>query len=101
MLFVYFFAFYAAVHAVGGQTALVPVMLAMPAVDLAAALPVSVSGLGVREKVFETLMAWLTGLPSSISVAASLLGWLCQVLWGLIGGGFFILGSKRPTAAPQ
>ena len=75
-------------------------MLAMPVVDMAAALPISVSGLGVREKTFETLMAALCGLPEATGVAASLAGWLFNVFWGLIGGAIFILfRARQPEGA--
>ena len=89
-----FFAFYCGVRAVGGQASLLPVMIAMPVVDAAAAIPISVSGLGVREKTFETLMSALSGIPESASVAGSLAGWLFNVIWGLIGGLVFILGKS-------
>lgn len=92
MLSAHFFAFYCALRAVGGQADLLPVMLAMPIVDMAAALPVSISGLGVREKTFETLMHAFTGLPGGLGVSASLAGWLFTVICGLIGGLVFVLG---------
>ena len=100
IFFFTFFAFYCGVRAVGGQAPLLPVMLAMPVVDMAAALPISVSGLGVREKTFETLMAALCGLPEAVGVAASLAGWLFNVFWGLVGGAMFILfRARQPEGA--
>lgn len=95
----HFLSFYCAIFAVGGQAPLMEVMAAMPIVDTAAGLPISVSGLGVREKTFETLMNALTGLPEAIAVSASLAGWLMGVLWGLLGGALFILGNRRERAA--
>ena len=69
-------------------------LAAMPIVDTAAGLPISVSGLGVREKTFETLVHALTGLPGAMAVSASLAGWLMGMVWGLIGGLVFISGSR-------
>ena len=99
MMSSHFFAFYCGLRAVGGQGKALPVMLAMPVVDMAAALPISISGLGVREKTFEALMQVFTGMPGELSVAASLAGWLFTVICGLLGGLVFVLG--RDTAKPD
>ncbi len=95
----HFTSFYCAVHAVGGLAPLRDVLAAMPIVDAVAGLPISVSGLGVREKTFETLMHGLTGLPEATAVSASLVGWLMGVAWGLLGGLLFLRGSSREPAA--
>ncbi len=91
----YFLAFYCGLRAVGGEAPLLPVLMAMPMVDVATALPISVSGLGVREKTFETLMSALVAMPHAVSIAASLAGWLFNVCWGLIGGLLFTF--RRPA----
>ena len=95
----HFLSFYCAIFAVGGQAPLWEVMAAMPIVDTAAGLPLSVSGLGVREKTFETLIHAMTGLPEATAVSASLAGWLMMVVWGLFGGLLFICGT-RPAESP-
>ena len=94
-----FLSFYFAIFAVGGRAPLLEVMAAMPIVDAAAGLPMSVSGLGVREKTFETLIHALTGLPSDTAVSASLAGWLIGVAWGLLGGLLFTAGSRAESSA--
>ncbi|HEY1081983.1 MAG TPA: lysylphosphatidylglycerol synthase transmembrane domain-containing protein [Prosthecobacter sp.] len=99
LFFTQFFSFYCGIFAVGGEAPLREVMAAMPIVDVAAGLPVSVSGLGVREKTFETLVHTMTGLPEATAVSASLAGWLMSVVWGLFGGLLFIAG-KRPSESP-
>lgn len=91
----YFASFYCGLRAVGGEAPLLSVLMAMPIVDVAAALPISVSGLGVREKTFETLMAVFVGLPEATSVLASLAGWLFTVCWGLLGGLLFVSRSRK------
>jgi uncharacterized protein (TIRG00374 family) len=95
----HFLSFYCAVIAVGGQALLIQIMAAMPIVDAAAGLPISVSGLGVREKTFETLMHALSGLPEATAVSASLVGWIMSVVWGLLGGLLFIRGRDVKVAA--
>lgn len=100
MLFLFhFLSFYCAINAVGGAAPLLEVLAAMPIVDTVAGLPISVSGLGVRETTFETLIHGLTGLPGATAVSASLVGWLMGVVWGLIGGLVFI-GSPH-AAEPE
>lgn len=95
----HFLSFYCALFAVGGSAPLREVMAAMPVVDALSGLPISVSGLGVREKTFETLMHALTGLSEATAVSASLAGWLMGVVWGLAGGLLFVAGRRaRPGA---
>ncbi|HRJ10103.1 MAG TPA: lysylphosphatidylglycerol synthase transmembrane domain-containing protein [Prosthecobacter sp.] len=88
----HFLVFYCGIRAVGGTAPFTGFMAAMPVIDMAAGLPVSVSGLGVREKTFEALVGGLAGLPASKAVAASLAGWLMNVCWGLAGGLLFVRG---------
>jgi len=94
----HFLSFYCGIFAVGGSAPLMEVMAAMPMVDAAAGLPISVSGLGVREKTFETLIHALTGLPEALAVSASLAGWLMSVVWGALGGLLFICGKSATTS---
>jgi hypothetical protein len=67
-------------------------------VDTVAGLPISVSGLGVREKTFETLVHGLTGLPGATAISASLVGWLMGVVWGVFGGVLFLRGGAASLA---
>lgn len=99
LFLLHFLSFYCGIYAVGGQAPLLEVLAAMPIVDAAAGLPISVSGLGVREKTFETLIHALTGLPEATAVAASLAGWLMGVVWGLVGGLLFVSGSRAVPPA--
>jgi uncharacterized membrane protein YbhN (UPF0104 family) len=94
----HFLSFYCAIFAVGGQAPLMEVMAAMPIVDTVAGLPISVSGLGVREKTFETLVHGLTGLPGATAISASLVGWLMGVVWGVFGGVLFLRGGAASLA---
>lgn len=93
---VFFMSFYCGLRAVGGMAPVLDVLTAMPVVDAAASLPVSVSGLGVREHTFEALLAGLASVPETVGVSASLAGWLLNLFWGLVGGLLF-LQSKRMT----
>jgi glycosyltransferase 2 family protein len=90
----HFGLFYCGLRAVGGEAPLAEFLTAMPVIDAAAGLPVSVSGLGVREKTFEILVGGLTGLAAPLAVAASLAGWLFTLAWGLLGGLLFVAGRR-------
>jgi len=96
----FFMSFYCGLRAVGGQAPVLDVLTAMPIVDAAASLPLSVSGLGVRERTFEALLSGIAGVPDAVGVAASLAGWLFSLCWGLFGGLLF-LRSRTTAPAPQ
>ena len=94
---VFFMSFYCGLRAVGGAAPVLDVLTAMPIVDAAASLPVSISGLGVRERTFEALLSGLAGVPEAVGVSASLAGWIFSVFWGAVGGAIFL---RTRQAAP-
>jgi len=85
MLVLYFLTFFAAARAVGVGVGFFDFSCIMPLVDVICAMPVSLGGLGVREKVFETLLGSLLGVPAAEAVLVSLGGFLFMTLWGLPG----------------
>jgi uncharacterized membrane protein YbhN (UPF0104 family) len=95
-----FMSFYCGLRAVGGAAPLLDVITAMPIVDAAASLPVSISGLGVRERTFEALLAGLAAVPEAVGVSASLAGWMFSLFWGVVGGLLF-LRSKHTQIVTQ
>lgn len=99
MLFSYFISFWCGMKAVGGTAPVEAVITAMPVIDSISALPVSVAGVGVREKLFEVLMHDLAGVTAEIAVSASLAGFACNVLWALLGALFFLKKRDRIKAA--
>ena len=90
MTLLFFLSFYCGIRAVSGKAPLLDVLIAMPIVDMVAALPISVSGLGVREKTFETLLTAFSNIPEATAISASLAGWLFNLVWGLAGGLLFL-----------
>ena len=70
----------------------------MPAVDMVAALPVTVSGLGVRENLFVELLGSRLAIGPSGALIVSLLGFAANGLWGLIGGVWLALHRWRSVA---
>jgi uncharacterized membrane protein YbhN (UPF0104 family) len=99
MLFAYFSSYYCGMRAVGGNVEFGAVISAMPVIDAISGMPVSVAGVGVREKLFEVLMKDLAGVPAETAVAASLAGFACNVLWAGLGALFFLKKRDRISVA--
>lgn len=96
----FFMSFYAALHTVDQPLPVGTVLTVMPVVDVASSLPISISGLGVREKTFEFLLSEMTEVSSASVVSASLIGFLFHVFWGLVGG-LLLLFEKSVFAHKQ
>lgn len=82
----FYLTFFASLRSLGQPVSAAIILCVMPVVDVVTALPISVSGLGVRERIFEFLIGKLTGIPTSAAVAGSLIGFLFTLFWGLVGG---------------
>jgi glycosyltransferase 2 family protein len=95
MLAAYFSSYYCGMRAVGGSPDYGTVMCAMPVIDAISGLPVSIAGVGVRERLFQVLMGDLAGVPAETAVAASLAGFACNMLWALSGALFFLRKQDR------
>lgn len=96
-----FMSFYCGLRAVGGNAPVLDVITAMPIVDAAASLPVSISGLGVRERTFEALLAGLASVPEAVGVSASLAGWLFSLFWGMVGGILFLRFKEKAVITSE
>jgi len=73
----------------------------MPLVTAVSSLPISLNGMGVRETLFEKILQDLFHLPGSTGVLISIAGAAVYLLWGLVGGVFYLERIKRnyrPTA---
>ncbi len=90
----FYLTFFSALRALDQEVGAATIMAVMPIVDVVAALPISISGLGVRENTFNFLISQLTGIPAAAAVAASLIGFLFTLFWGLAGG-LAILTARR------
>lgn len=62
----------------------------MPIVNTLVCLPISFSGIGVREFVFKTLLGGLLGADSGVATLIGSTGFLVYAVWGLIGGILFV-----------
>jgi len=95
----FYLTFYAGIRSLDQPVDAVTVMAVMPIVDVMTALPISISGLGVRERTFDFLIGKLTGIPTNTAVTASLIGFLFTLFWSLVGGLMIILA--RTPAKPN
>jgi uncharacterized membrane protein YbhN (UPF0104 family) len=85
----YFGTFQAAAMAMHAGVHWIDLFTIMPVVDVIATLPISISGVGIRETLFESFLQRLCEVPSDIGVAISLLGFGFSVFWSLLGGALF------------
>jgi uncharacterized membrane protein YbhN (UPF0104 family) len=102
MLGAYFSSYYCGLRAVGGKASYAAVISAMPVIDSISGMPISIAGVGVREKLFDVLLRDLAKVPPETAIAASLAGFACNVFWGGLGALLFL--RKRtplPAAPPQ
>lgn len=90
----FFMSFDAALRTVDQPLPVGVVFTVMPVVDVASSLPISISGLGVREKTFEFFLSEMTKISSASAVSASLIGFLFHVFWGLVGGLLLVFEKK-------
>ncbi|MEO6629255.1 MAG: lysylphosphatidylglycerol synthase domain-containing protein, partial [Aquihabitans sp.] len=79
-----------------GPTAL---LAFVPAVLIAQVLPISISGLGVREGLFALFLHPL-GVPRSQAIALGLLLYLLNLVVSLFGAPAFAAGHRSRTASP-
>ncbi len=96
-IFAYYFTFFAAARALAVPVSLPSFLSVMPIVEALISLPVSVAGLGVREKSFEYLLEALADIPMESAVLVSLGGFACWSVWNLVGGLVFAFYRKSPN----
>ncbi len=95
MLPIFYATTWCGARAAGSDVGIEPVLIAMPIADMLGALPLSISGLGVREASLKVLMQDLVGMAPDIAVAAGLIGFFCTLVWALVGGLLFLRPRDR------
>jgi uncharacterized protein (TIRG00374 family) len=63
----------------------------IPVVNTISSLPISLAGIGVREKLFASMLHSLYGTPEDLGVLISITGFAIIAVWGLLGGVVSIL----------
>jgi glycosyltransferase 2 family protein len=90
MLLAYFSAFYFAARAFTSKVSLWDMISIMPLITAVSSLPISLNGIGVREALFEEMLAELCGIPRGQGLLVSISGMFVYLLWGLVGAVFLI-----------
>ena len=67
----------------------------MPIINTLTALPISVGGLGVREKLFQIFLGDLCGVSDAVAAVMSTAGYGLSLVWGLLGGVLYLF--YRPS----
>jgi len=96
----FYLTFYVGLRALDQPVSATMIMAVMPIVDVITALPISISGLGVRERTFDFLIGKLTGIPTTTTVTASLIGFLFTLFWSLVGGLMIISARTSKKIIP-
>ena len=93
----HFLIFYCAARALAAPVPLADIFSVMPVIDVITMLPITLSGLGLREKSFETLLGALCGVPSGAAVLISLGGFGIYACWSLLGAPVFLCYRTRAS----
>lgn len=89
-LFALFFTtFYCGARAFTDQLGLIDIYAVLPIVAVITAIPVSVSGIGLREQLFVSLLAPF-GIEAPIAVLISVTGFVINMIGSLLGGLVFL-----------
>ena len=86
----FFITFYCAAKAFTDQLGLVDVFSVLPIVAVITAIPISVSGIGLRESLFVSLLAPF-GVSAAVATLISVTGFLINTVGSLAGGIVFLL----------
>jgi uncharacterized membrane protein YbhN (UPF0104 family) len=103
----FFVTYYCAARALRATISFWDMTVILPIVNTIIALPISVSGVGVRENLFVTLLQDLCGIGKGQAVPISIVGFVCTVIfYGLLGGVFYLFyrssaGAPPPPAHPE
>jgi len=101
VMLTHYAVFFCAARALGVIVPPVPFAAAAAAADVAASLPITIAGLGVREKTFESLLGLWHQVPAASAIALSLAGLGLILLWGLAGAICFLSGPMLKSPVPE
>lgn len=95
MLFAYFAAFCFAAKAFTNKVSFWDMTSIMPLVTAVSSLPLSLNGIGPREALLDNALTDLCGVPPGTGMIISIAGMTVYLLWGLVGGVFYLERIKR------
>jgi len=79
------------------QNGIIDYFLYLPIINSVTAIPISISGFGVREGMY-AVMFGAVGIAQSAAIAMSLLGFLANLFWSLVGSVFYLTHRKEVVA---
>jgi uncharacterized protein (TIRG00374 family) len=95
----YYGVFYCSIRALATSGMEIPTLLQfyaiMPIIGTITSLPISIGGVGWREKLFEAFLGGLLAATAGVAVAISSMGYLMTLAWGLVGGAIYMF--YRPS----
>ena len=100
MLLAYYLSFYCGSRAINAGVPIGDFLAVLPVVDVMSSFPVTIAGLGIREKSFELLLASIAGVPAATAVLISLTGFAASQFWSLVGGAVFLLFRSGSMTGP-
>lgn len=68
--------------------------LYLPIINSVTAIPISISGFGVRELMYAQMFGEV-GVAQASGVALSLLGFVANLFWSIVGAGFYLTHRKE------
>jgi len=74
--------------------------LYLPIINSVTAVPITISGFGVREGMY-VKMFHEVGVAGPVALVMSLLGYLALLFWSIVGGGFFLTHRKELPPTEQ
>ncbi|HRJ71690.1 MAG TPA: lysylphosphatidylglycerol synthase transmembrane domain-containing protein [Terrimicrobiaceae bacterium] len=95
MLLAYFAAFCFAAKAFTAKVSIWDMTSIMPLVTAVSSLPLSLNGIGPREALLDNALTDLCGVPPGTGMIISIAGMAVYLLWGLVGGYFYLERIKR------
>lgn len=94
----FFLTFYCAARAFSDQLGVLDIFSVMPIVAVITAIPISVSGIGLRESLFVSLLAPF-GVTAAVATLISITGFLINTIGSLAGGLVFLFYSSSSREA--
>ena len=97
IMFAFFVTFWCAVRSFQAHVSLADIFSVMPVVTVVTSFPLTFSGLGVREQLFERLLGELSNVPADLAVMISLTGFMISSVWSLFGAGcYMVMAFSKP-----
>jgi uncharacterized protein (TIRG00374 family) len=97
----FFLTYYFAARGLHAAVSFWDMAVILPIVNTIIALPISVSGVGVRENLYVTLLGQLCQIGKAQAVTISLVGFFASVIfYGLLGGVFYLFYRHSAGVPP-